>query len=700
MLVATEHFRRDITPHCSDFSENVVDRFITIFRRNTPIVQRFTERKFEMILREQDGDLEEKEAQLERAAQDRLMLELEVTKLRNFVGQCTQMSETLAAEVQRQFLSQRFVNDELRNLDTLKSHLQGVDGCQQMHGFYGNMQVLLTYLLKSTGKHLQDNHQKVGEDGVRSEQETPRRRQTARRVQDKLQLVVDKIVNLIDDNCSDPDKHDWSLRTRLENILEKFSEVADDVLQVQHTLQLSLRERRRFERETLSLLHSVQEMQRLQREVTEKQHHLIELSQQGQTMKRKTKHHRKQLQQIDQTMKTKRLELTELQGTLAEQSQSADRSMHMLLQLLPDLQDEVSYVTLTSGTTQSLGSRTATQMSIASNSDRQEVLPVGNRTCLTNLPKLQDSGVILEINHNHHLDQSVINALQTDHNSKSSVPTTTDTRNTTTVSSEIERWLAEQQAKSAVQDKAEAHSQEEKSARQIITKGHPHEANSDGQIMSKGHPHEAKSDGKVMAKIHLPEATSAREDMALPRSQETKSIRHVMTKAQPQEAKSTEQIMAKRHPERDITVNMPPTIYHNDTVRIKTPMAHEQPPTPTPQNSCLSLSRPTDELPRQPKHIEHRAETLNDDIQGGTVINEKTETRTIRGSSTQPPHGYPTDVPRNKGRSLREPKTSTTRHPPPDDSTGDSTPNKMLHRRHLSRQTLAANKIQLRMPSQ
>ena len=151
-------------------------------------------------------------------------------------------------------------------------------------------------------------------------------------------------------------------------------------------------------------------------------------------------------------------------------------------------------------TTPSLGSRTAPQMSIASNSDRQEVLPVGNRTCLTNLPKLQDSGVILEINYNHHLDQSVTKALQTDHNSKSSVPTTTDMRNTTTVSSEMERWLAEQKAKSAIQDKAEAHSQEEKSARQIITNGHPHEANSDGQIISKGHLHEAKSDGKIMAK--------------------------------------------------------------------------------------------------------------------------------------------------------------------------------------------------------
>ena len=185
------------------------------------------------------------------------------------------------------------------------------------------MQVLLTYLLKSTGKHLQDNHQKGSEDGVRSEQETPSKRQTACRVQDKLQLVMDEIVNLIDDNCSDTDKTNWSLRTRLENILEIFSEVADDVLQVQHTLRLSLRERRRFERETLSLLHSVQEMQHLQREVTEKQHHLIELSQHGQTMKRKTKHHCKQLQQIDQTMKTKRLELTHSNYSLTYRMRSA-----------------------------------------------------------------------------------------------------------------------------------------------------------------------------------------------------------------------------------------------------------------------------------------------------------------------------------------------------------------------------------------
>ena len=638
-----------------------------------------------MILREQDSELEQKDEQLEQAAQERLLLELEVSKLRNFVSECTQTTETLATELQGHVLSDRFVTDEISNLETLQSHLRGVDGCQQMCGFYGNMQVLLNYLLRSTGKRRRESpRERRGEDTGRDTQGG--REQT---VQEKLQQLADDIVWLIDD-CSDCDERSQSLRVRLDEVLERLGDVTADVQQLQHRLRQSVRQRRRFERETLSLVHSVQELQRVQREVSEKQRHLVELSQQRQTMKRKTKHHRKQLQETEQTMTTKHSELTRLQDTLTERSRSADRSMHVLLQLLPDLQDEVSDVTLTSEATSLLGSRTVTQMSVVSNPERQE-MSVMNRTSKPDLPKLETTHAEFDVDHEKNLKFNTLEEKHVKLPVKTSKPTTTNNKKTdvTLTSSEIDRWLEEQQSKPSLQHLAKTHSLKSTQARQVISKADPDEAKTDRRVVAKAEPHEAKSTRQTKEYVH--KAKSDVQVIDKPHSKEATSVGQVMTKAEPQEAKSAEPVMTKRHAEREITVNVPPTITHpDDTITIQPQLP--QPPVPTPHNNThQSLST------RDLRPANNRTETVDNDADDGRETKDRFETGTRPGRGSQSLHAVSTGLSRHKTRSL---KTTSTKHPPPEDSTGDATHNKVVHRRHLSRQTLPANKIQLRMPSQ
>ena len=59
-------------------SDNLTEKFVRIFRRNTPAVQRFAERKFELILEEQVQDLEKKEDELKTTENKNTMLQLEV----------------------------------------------------------------------------------------------------------------------------------------------------------------------------------------------------------------------------------------------------------------------------------------------------------------------------------------------------------------------------------------------------------------------------------------------------------------------------------------------------------------------------------------------------------------------------------------------------------------------------------------------
>ncbi len=79
MLSATAQFREDIQPHCDSMSETTLEKFVSIFRRSTPHVQRFAERKFEMLLKEQEEDLQIKEQEVKELDNQNLLLSLEVS---------------------------------------------------------------------------------------------------------------------------------------------------------------------------------------------------------------------------------------------------------------------------------------------------------------------------------------------------------------------------------------------------------------------------------------------------------------------------------------------------------------------------------------------------------------------------------------------------------------------------------------------
>ena len=54
---ATDQFAAEIKPHCIDVSDNLTEKFVKIFQKSTPSVQRFAERKFQLIMEEQDRDI-------------------------------------------------------------------------------------------------------------------------------------------------------------------------------------------------------------------------------------------------------------------------------------------------------------------------------------------------------------------------------------------------------------------------------------------------------------------------------------------------------------------------------------------------------------------------------------------------------------------------------------------------------------------
>jgi hypothetical protein len=46
-----------------------MENFVSIFKKNTPAVQRFAERKFELILQEQEQDLRQRETEVRRGSE-------------------------------------------------------------------------------------------------------------------------------------------------------------------------------------------------------------------------------------------------------------------------------------------------------------------------------------------------------------------------------------------------------------------------------------------------------------------------------------------------------------------------------------------------------------------------------------------------------------------------------------------------------
>ena len=58
---------------------------MSVFRRSTPALQNFAERKFELLLREQESDIKQREAEFKDMQKENLNLQLEISHLRSFL---------------------------------------------------------------------------------------------------------------------------------------------------------------------------------------------------------------------------------------------------------------------------------------------------------------------------------------------------------------------------------------------------------------------------------------------------------------------------------------------------------------------------------------------------------------------------------------------------------------------------------------
>lgn len=320
----------------------MLDRLVNIFKKSTPTVQRFAERKFALILEEQENDLHQREAEVKDLTLKNTLLQLEVTQLRSFMNSCTETMDALCNEVQRDFLSLYFLREEKKHLENMKAQMAGVDGFNKVVEFYDNMRNLLQFLEAFAGikiRDTQNNNNAFLNSASVQELENLQNATDTKSMHDKMQSLVNAIVDLSDEMSGKATVPTLYVRSELDKIMKRVQEIVGDVFKIKDVFKSSLRQKRKLESEVLSMLHSFQEMRRLEREVKEKQSHIAELNKQGQMMKKKTKHHRKHLEQIQLNVEQKKIQSREIQSILERHISSADQRLHSLLNLLPDLNE-------------------------------------------------------------------------------------------------------------------------------------------------------------------------------------------------------------------------------------------------------------------------------------------------------------------------------------------------------------------------
>lgn len=223
------------------------------------------------------------------------------------------------------------------------------------------MQTLLKFLETFAGPHRVTDHPGSGLSRKNNCMNFELKKKVS--LMDKFQNLIGNITKFTADLVVEPQVSSATVRWEMDEVLNRLNEILNDVSHVKDVFKSTLKQKRKLEYETLSLLHNFREVRRLEREVKEKKNHIAELSKHGQLIKRKTKHHRKELEQIQISIQQKKVQLHDVQTTLERQLGSADQRLHSLLSVLPDLEEHDGYL-LTSDTdspdSSSVTSRTTT----------------------------------------------------------------------------------------------------------------------------------------------------------------------------------------------------------------------------------------------------------------------------------------------------------------------------------------------------
>ena len=305
-----------------------MDKFVQIFRHNAPTVQRLAERKFQLILDEQEKDIITRENELKDLENKYTMLELELSQHRANINSCEEISEAIATEVQREFVSKTFIKEERRHLIKLRKTSDGIQSLKLMNNFYNNILALLDYLEKYAG--LQGS---LPINNITNIDENFK----GKTLSEQLQNLTSGVSELIEAASSRNQISVSAIRVGLETVLHQVKDMGNDVSNISNALRNTVRQKAKLENETLTVLHDLQEIRRLGRELNEKQTHISELNRHRQLLMKKSRQHRKQLEILNGNIKDKKAQTAAVQEAMDRHLTSALRRAETVLKMLPDL---------------------------------------------------------------------------------------------------------------------------------------------------------------------------------------------------------------------------------------------------------------------------------------------------------------------------------------------------------------------------
>ena len=97
-------------------------------------------------MNDQLADLSHKDAEIKELETQKYHLELELTAMKGYLNICSETTQNLSNETERDFMSRSFLREELQHLENLRNSVKGNIGQEKIEVFLRNMQALLKYM--------------------------------------------------------------------------------------------------------------------------------------------------------------------------------------------------------------------------------------------------------------------------------------------------------------------------------------------------------------------------------------------------------------------------------------------------------------------------------------------------------------------------------------------------------------------------
>ena len=237
----------------SELPDGFLEKFVNIFKKSTPTMQRFAERKFEVLLEEQENDMKRQENELLQLQNKNTKLQLEVAQLQSFFNSCVDVSDTIASEVQKKYPSKHFLNEEIHQMAALRAEVEKSAGNELASQFYTNMETILKFFEK---------HMYAIIASLKPPSQTDYYIQlilnTNMPLAEKVQSLVSGMSQFIQDIADCDNIPGAMIKNELEKVLKFTEEIHEGVTLIQQVFRSTLKKQRTMEADILSLLHNFQ----------------------------------------------------------------------------------------------------------------------------------------------------------------------------------------------------------------------------------------------------------------------------------------------------------------------------------------------------------------------------------------------------------------------------------------------------------